>query len=127
MQNAPSAKELIEGVRAFLEETAMPNLKGHAGFHARVAANALATVERELALGPKAADDEERRLEEILGVDGTLEELNALLAEYIRKGAMTLDSPGVKDHLWRTTIDKVRIDQPTYSGLKTALEARGET
>ncbi len=124
MQNAPSAKELVEAVRAFLEDTAMPNLEGHAAFHARVAANALATVERELTLGPKAAEDERMRLEGLLGADGSLEELSRLLAQFIRKGAMTLETPGLREHLWRTTIDKVSIDQPSYSGLQAALKAR---
>ena len=44
-------RELVEAVRDFLEQKAMPELKGHTAFHARVAANALAIVARELEQG----------------------------------------------------------------------------
>lgn len=122
MQDAPSTKELIEAVRAFLEEKAMPELKGHTAFHARVAANALAIVERELEQGPTAQTAERMRLMQLLGHEGTLEELNAELAKAIRADELTLETPGLADHLWTTTMDKVAIDQPNYSGLKAARE-----
>jgi len=122
MQDAPSTKELIEAVRAFLEEKAMPELTGHTAFHARVAANALAIVERELEHGPTAQTGERMRLMQLLGHEGALEDLNAELAKAIRAGELTLETPGLADHLWATTMDKVAIDQPRYSGLKTAQE-----
>jgi len=122
MQDAPTTKELIEAVRAFLEEKAMPELKGHTAFHARVAANALAIVERELEQGPTAQTGERMRLMQLLGHEGALEDLNAELAKAIRAGEVTLETPGLADHLWATTMDKVAIDQPKYSGLKTAHE-----
>lgn len=124
MQDAPTTKELIEAVRTFLEEKAMPELKGHTAFHARVAANALAIVERELEQGPTARTGERMRLMQLLGHEGSLEELNAELAKAIRAGKLTLETPGLADHLWATTMDKVAIDQPKYSGLKAALERR---
>ena len=60
MHDAPSAKELIEAVKSFIDKTAMVQLTGHAAFHARVASNALATVLRELEQRPEA---EARRAE----------------------------------------------------------------
>ena len=51
MQNLPSARELLTAVREFLNNVAMPELSGRARFHARVAANVLGIVERELELG----------------------------------------------------------------------------
>jgi aminoglycoside phosphotransferase (APT) family kinase protein len=48
----PTARELLEAVREFLTGEVMPATSGQVAFHARVAANALAIVERELALGP---------------------------------------------------------------------------
>ncbi len=122
MQDAPTAKELIEAVRAFLEERAMKELTGHAAFHARVAANALAIVERELEQGPRAEAEERARLAALLGHDGELGDLNAELAGKIRSGEISLEAPGLRDHLWQTTLDKVAIDQPKYSGYRTALE-----
>ena len=120
MQDAPTMRELVEAVEGFLREKAMPELQGHAAFHARVAANALAIVARELTLGPKANEEEKARLVSLLKADGSLEDLNRLLCEKIRAGDVNLDTPGLKDHLLKTTLDKVAIDQPKYSGFKTA-------
>jgi Domain of unknown function (DUF6285) len=50
----PSTAELIAAVREYLEQDVMPATEGRLQFHARVAANVLAQVERELALGPPA-------------------------------------------------------------------------
>jgi hypothetical protein len=120
MMDQPSMQELVEAVRSFLETRAMPELKGHTAFHARVAANALGIVARQLAQGDAAAANEREGLIALLGHDGTLEDLNRELCKKIRDGAMGLETPGLADHLAKTTKDKVLIDQPTYSGLKQA-------
>lgn len=117
MMGQPSIIELVEAVKTFLETRAMPELKGHTAFHARVAANALGIVARELELGPKAAADEKARLVALLGRDGTLEELNRVLCTHIREGRIGLGTPGFAEHLEKTSRDKVTIDQPHYSGL----------
>src|SRR5947207_14838141 len=55
--DVPSAAELVEAVREFLERDVMDATEGRVHFHTRVAVNALKMVERELALGaaPEAA------------------------------------------------------------------------
>jgi len=118
MIDQPSMRELVEAVRDFLEQKAMPELKGHTAFHARVAANALSIVARELELGPQSASDEKNRLSALLGRDGPLEDLNRELCKRIREGSFELDTPGFAEHLTITTREKVAIDQPNYSGLK---------
>ena len=118
MMDQPSMRELVEAVRDFLEQKAMPELKGHTAFHARVAANALSIVARELESGPRSAEDELGRLKALLGQGVSLEELNRELCRRIRANAFGLDTPGLADHLSVTTREKVRIDQPGYSGLK---------
>lgn len=118
MMDQPSIKELVDVVREFLEKRAMPELKGHTAFHARVAANALGIVSRELALGPKSASEEHARLVRLLGQTGSLEELNRELCHRIRDGRIDLDTPGLAEHLTLSMRDKVAIDQPNYSGLK---------
>ena len=50
----PTTAELVAAVREFLSDEVMPATEGRVQFHARVAANVLAQVERELALGPPA-------------------------------------------------------------------------
>ncbi len=52
----PTAGELLDAVRGFLTDEVMPATSGQLTFHARVAANALAIVARELELGPLAGD-----------------------------------------------------------------------
>jgi len=48
----PTASELLEAVREYLLGSVMPATSGQVAFHARVAANVLAIVARELELGP---------------------------------------------------------------------------
>jgi hypothetical protein len=48
MQDRPTYAELLDAVRHFLEVEVVPRLDGPRKFHARVAANVLAIVEREL-------------------------------------------------------------------------------
>jgi len=121
MHDAPSAKELIEAVKAFIDKTAAPQLTGHAAFHARVASNALATVLRELDIRPQAEVAEKLRLEALLGTTGaSAAELNQKLCEAIRSGSMDLSTEGLLSHLKSTTIDQLSVDQPGYSGLRSA-------
>ncbi|MBV9330715.1 MAG: hypothetical protein JOZ55_04100 [Alphaproteobacteria bacterium] len=122
MMDQPSMLELVDAVRAFLEQRAMPELKGHTAFHARVAANALGIVARELKNGPEAARAEMERLKALLGHEGTLEELNRELCAAIRDGRLGLETQGLAEHLERTVRDKVAIDQPGYSGMRQARE-----
>lgn len=124
MQDQPSAAELVAAVRDFLTKHAMPALEGHAAFHARVAANALGIVERELTLGPAQDAAEAERLRALLGSDGSLDELNRALCRRIRDGGLGLDTPGLLDHLRETTLAKLAVDQPRYSGYRKALEQR---
>ncbi|MEX1154885.1 DUF6285 domain-containing protein [Parvibaculum sp.] len=122
MQDQPSAAELVEAVAEFIRNHAMPQLQGHTAFHARVAANALDIVKRELEIAPAANASEEARLKTLLGRDGTLEELNRDLCARIENGTIGLETPGLTDHLWATTLTKLAIDQPNYSGYKRAVE-----
>ncbi len=52
----PTAAELVEAVREYVEGTVMEQSQGGARFEARIARNALQTVERQLSLGPAIAD-----------------------------------------------------------------------
>lgn len=121
MMDQPSILELVTAVRDFLEQRAMPELKGHTAFHARVAANALGIVARELEHGGASADGERERLVKLLGRDGSLMELNRELCRRIRDGIVNLETPGLADHMTITTREKVAIDQPNYGGLKRLL------
>jgi hypothetical protein len=116
MMDQPSALELVTAVREFIEKHALPQLQGHLAFHARVAVNALAIVGRELEQGEHSKSQELGRLKQILRADGALEDLNRELCRRLRSDAIPFDQPDLVDHLKQTTLAKVVIDQPTYSG-----------
>ena len=122
MHDQPSVLELLQAVKSFIDESAAPQLKGHAAFHARVASNALATAMRDLEQRPAAETIEREGLAELLGPSGahTLQALNRTLSDKIKSGEMTVQTPGLLAHLKRTAMAQVEIDQPRYSGLKTA-------
>jgi hypothetical protein len=124
MYDPPSLRELVAVVREFLERQAMPALEGRVAFHARVAANALGIVERELAQGSAADAAERERLRALLGHDGPLETQNRELCRRLRSGELGLETPGLVDHLRATTLAKLAVDQPRYSGYRRALEGQ---
>ncbi len=122
MQDQPSSAELIQAVADFLRDQVMPNLEGHLAFHARVASNALEIVKREIEIAPVENLAETERLKKLTGKDGSLADLNQELCSAIESGVITLATPGLKEHLWLTTLTKLAIDQPTYSGYRRGLE-----
>ena len=119
--NRPTAKDLVEAVREFLETRVMPAVQGQTGFHARVAANVLAIVERELELGPGLGAEEHARLKRLLEKDGTRAELNRELCLRIREGVMDYEDPTLAEHLRRTTMGRLSIDNPRYAAYQRAL------
>ena len=127
MHDAPSTKELVEAVKRFIDDTASPQLTGHAAFHARVASNVLGTVLRELEQRPSAESDERARLVALLGADpaAAVDALNAELCDRIRAGDVDVSTAGLLEHLKTTTIAQLSVDQPNYSGLARALQSRG--
>ncbi len=116
----PVSRQLVEAVRRYLEQVAVPALEGHAAFHGKVAINVLAIVARELELGPAAAAAEQKRLVALIGHDGDLDGLRRKLCAKLRAGDVSLDTPGLADHLLATAVDRVRIEQPTYASLQLA-------
>jgi hypothetical protein len=121
VQDQPSPIELLEAVRSFIQDQAIPRLEGRAAFHARIAVNALAIVARGLALGPGQDDAERERLEALLGRNGTLDELNRELCRRIRAREVDLDTPGLAEHLRETTLAKLAVDQPRYAAYRRAV------
>ncbi|MEQ9519891.1 MAG: DUF6285 domain-containing protein [Parvibaculum sp.] len=122
MQDLPTANEIISVVSEFLREQILPELEGRKKFHALVAANALDIVVRELDKAPTDNSAEHKRLTTLLGSDGTLEDLNKELSDALRSGRLTLETEGLKEHLWTTTLAKLSVDQPKYSAFKKAQQ-----
>ncbi len=118
----PRDDELLISVRDFLREDVMGATTGRTQFMARVAANSLDILLRDQQLGPALRAAEHTRLSAIMGHAGTREALRWELVEALRDGSMALDTPGLVDHLRTTVIGELAIDQPSYSGFKTALQ-----
>jgi hypothetical protein len=128
MQDQPTPSEVIGAVAIFLKTVVAAQTTGATSFQARVAANALELMRRELDLAPAEDAAELTRLKALLNTDGSLAELNAELARRISTGDLDLTTPGLSDHLWATTMAKLAVDQPTYAAYRAELASRaGET
>jgi len=102
MHDRPSIHELLDVVQSFLDEEIVPATKGRKQFLARVAANCVRMVDRELAGEREQFERAWRGLNELSGTEpsptGRLEQAEAvrgrlgLLCEKIREGAFDEDS-----------------------------------
>lgn len=126
MQDRPSAEELLKAVQGFLEGEIIPNTEGSRRFHARVAANVLRIVARELALEEEQLAAEWAGLEELLG-PAQRPASRAALREAIRRRTEELcqrirqgeaDSGPFRErvltHVRRTVADKLRVSDPDW-------------
>jgi hypothetical protein len=106
--DAPSAAELVESVREWLQTEALAVADVRFQYLARVATNALAIVERELALGTAQAAAHEHRLH-TLGVADEAE-----LAAAIRSGELDDRMDEVRTLVWQSVRDKLAVANPKY-------------
>jgi hypothetical protein len=110
----PEAGVLLDAAIDYLERELLPTLTGYYRFQCRVTANVLAQVRRELALAPQQAEAERLRLVSLLGHDGTRDELSRELAGAIRAGRLALDDDALLDHLRRSLLEALRINNPKW-------------
>ena len=118
MQDEPTPIELTKAVADFLRNDITPLISGHQAFKLRVAVNILDLVTRQLTREAGSDAKEVDRLRALLGMDGSVTELNRALAERIAKGEVDLATPGLAEHLWATTMDKLAVDQPNYASYR---------
>ncbi|HEX7886441.1 MAG TPA: DUF6285 domain-containing protein [Phenylobacterium sp.] len=109
----PRTEELVEAVALWIAQI-RPSLDPRNAFLARVAANALATVRREIADGPAAEAEAVARMGEVLGHAGEFAQLNGELCARIRSGELTVETPGLLAALQVMASDQLAIDQPSY-------------
>lgn len=122
MQDQPQPADILAATRDFLRDLVLPALSGRLAFDLRVAINGLELVERQLRLAPAAEAAEAERLAALLGRAGGLTDLNAALAAAIGDGTVDLATPGLRDHLLRTTAEKLAVDQPKYARFRRLTE-----
>ncbi|WP_315719188.1 MULTISPECIES: DUF6285 domain-containing protein [unclassified Bradyrhizobium] len=118
MQDEPTPTELVQAVADFLRNDIAPLISGNQAFKLRVGINALDLVVRQLEQAAAADAAEHARLKQLLGQDGDLLDLNRVLASRIADGQVDLTTPGLKEHLWQTTLAKLAVDQPNYASYK---------
>jgi len=128
MQDRPTYDELLAAVERFLSQEIVPNTEGARRFHARVAANVLGIVRREL------EREEEQLAAEWAGLDGLLEPAKppegraalrealgarmADLCERIRAGEADAGPfrEAVISQVRRTIRDKLLVSNPGWLG-----------
>lgn len=106
--DAPSAGQLVEAVREWLERDVLPATEGRLHYHARVAMNALSIVERELEVSEAQRDAHLDRLA-LLGVADDSE-----LAAGIRSGRFDDRMDEVRELVWQSVRDKLVVANPKY-------------
>ncbi len=108
LHGRPSAEELLQAVREFLTDHVMPATDPSLAFHARVASNVIAMVERELVLGPAQAEERATSLNG-LGVSSERE-----LAASIRSGDFSDSSAPLLETLANGVLSSLLVARPTY-------------
>ena len=124
MNDRPSATELLAAVERFLEETAVPGLEGPAKYHARVAANVVRIVARELACEDAHLAREWDGLVALLGdaarpgardaLHAAIRARNQELVQRIRAGEADAGAwrEALIAHLSRVVADKLDVARP---------------
>lgn len=108
LHGRPTAEELLQAVREFLTEQVMPSTEGSLSFHARVASNVIAMVERELVLGPQQDQQRATSLKG-LGVGSERE-----LAASIRSGGFSEHRVALLELLANGVLSSLLVARPTY-------------
>ena len=109
LHGTPTAAELVEAVREWIERDVLTSTEGRLRFHARVAVNVLATVERELAVGEEQEVAHRERLAS-LGLADDVE-----LARAIRNGDLDDRFDEVRAVLRADVDDRLAVANPKYA------------
>lgn len=109
--DVPTVAELVEAVREWIERDVGTGATVSV-FHARVAANVLTIVERELALGA----EHDRRHGERLARLGVADDRE--LAAGIRSGRFDDRIDEVRTLVWESVRDKLAVANPRFLGAR---------
>ncbi len=130
MQDRPDLKELLECVRDFLQNEAVPRTSDpHLRFRVRIAANVLAIGAREIELEEELLREERRRLLELYPEAGgaapapaavpelrrAVKSLTEKLARDLRSGKIAAE-PGdpVWSHVRAALVEKLQVANPAW-------------
>ena len=108
LHDTPTAEQLVESVREWLERDVLHGTAGRLQFHTRVAINVLAMVERELRLGNGQSAAHAVRLAQLGCSD------DADLAARIREGMLDDRLDEVRELVRDDVRDKLAVANPKY-------------
>ena len=108
LHDTPTAEQLVESVREWLERDVLAGTTGRLQFHTRVAVNVLAMVERELRVGAELAAAHAARLAQLGCAD------DAELAARIREGSLDDRLTEVRQLVQADVRDKLAVANPKY-------------
>lgn len=111
----PDTPTLLQAAADYLEGELLPTLPDFHRFQTRVTVNLLRLVERELRLAPAQQRAEHTRLRALTGREGSLDELNAALANDILVGNVTLTDHELLQHLRQTLHETLQIHNPAWT------------
>ena len=106
--DAPTSFELLEAVREWIDRDVIPSTDGRLRFHARVASNVLAMVEREIDLGDAQTVAHADRLARLGVAD------DADLAAAIRDRRFDDRADELRTLLAEMVADKLAVANPSY-------------
>jgi Domain of unknown function (DUF6285) len=107
--DAPSIAQMVEALREWMERDVITGTAGRLQFHARVARNMLAMIERELELGSDHARDHAARLAHF----GCTDDFE--LATKIRTGELDDSYADVREQVEASVREKLAVANPTYA------------
>ncbi len=112
MENRPTTEELVRAVAGWLRTDVLPVV----GYHARVAANALDIVARELAAGEAYFEADRSALRDLAGepASGDDHDLLAAVAARVRSGDLDGRADEVLEVLRPLARRKLALDNPRY-------------
>jgi hypothetical protein len=99
----------LEAVREWIDRELIPSTDGRLRFHARVASNVLAMVEREIELGAAQARAHDARLAQLGVAD------DAELAAAIRERRFDDRADELRQLLTEMVADKLAVANPSYA------------
>lgn len=113
---------LLSAIQSFLIESAAPHLEGRNRFNARVAANALGIVQRELSMGPALRALDENAATQWLSTLETDATIAQRLSRALAKREIP-DDPAFFNYLKQRQLLVTAINNPKYAS-RSIAEAR---
>ena len=108
MQDEPTPTELIKAVADFLRNEITPVIKGHNAFKLRVGINALDLVARQLRSNLAAMPRKPAGFRDCWACKARSANSTARSPIALPRASVDLRTPDLADHLWQTTMDKLR-------------------